>query len=163
MPPDEQPDDDFPFILTTGRQLEHWHTGAMTRRSAVLDALEPSPTASLHPLTLRRLDLSAGDEITVSTRRGTISLAARADEALQEDVIFIPFAYVEAAANLLTNPQLDPVGKIPTRFCINVAMAGAIVMYDRVRSLGRFAPRPVAEGGAGSPIEKHIHGGPKLR
>lgn len=116
--PDELPDPEYPFILTTGRQLEHWHTGAMTRRATVLDALEPSPTASIHPDTLAKLGITAGDELEVETRRGAIKLMARADRGLQEDMIFIPFAYVEAAANVLTNPQLDPVGKIPEfKFC----------------------------------------------
>lgn len=116
--PAELPDAQYPFILTTGRQLEHWHTGAMTRRASVLDALEPAPSASLNPKTLDRLGLSPGERITVETRRGAINLAARADPALQDDMIFIPFAYVEAAANLLTNPALDPYGKIPEfKFC----------------------------------------------
>ncbi|MCZ8322766.1 MAG: formate dehydrogenase subunit alpha [Novosphingobium sp.] len=112
-PPDEVTDADWPFILTTGRQLEHWHTGAMTRRASVLNAIEPSPSASLHPLALRRLGIEAGDVITIETRRGSITLAARADEACQEDMIFMSFAYREAAANLLTNSALDPDGKIP--------------------------------------------------
>jgi formate dehydrogenase major subunit len=109
----EPRDVDYPFTLTTGRQLEHWHTGAMTRRASVLSRLEPEPTASLHPLALRALGVTAGELITVTTRRGTITLKARADEACQQDMVFIPFAYVEAAANLLTNPAVDPDGKIP--------------------------------------------------
>ncbi len=118
VPPAERPDADYPFVLTTGRQLEHWHTGAMTRRASNLDALEPSPTASLNPLTMRHLGVKPGDLVRVETRRGAIELAARADEAIQADMIFIPFAYVEAAANILTNPQLDPIGKIPEfKFC----------------------------------------------
>ncbi|HQF29875.1 MAG TPA: molybdopterin dinucleotide binding domain-containing protein, partial [Hyphomicrobiales bacterium] len=116
--PAELPDADYPFVLTTGRQLEHWHTGAISRRSAVLDALEPGPTASINPATLARLGLSAGDPVRVSTRRGAIVLTARADTAIQPDMVFIPFAYVEAAANLLTNQRLDPFGKIPEfKFC----------------------------------------------
>lgn len=116
--PAELPDEAFPLVLTTGRQLEHWHTGAMTRRASVLDAIEPSPSASLHPDTLARLGIAPGETIRVETRRGAISLAARADPALQSDMIFIPFAYVEAAANILTNPVLDPYGKIPEfKFC----------------------------------------------
>jgi formate dehydrogenase major subunit len=116
--PNEQPDDTYPFILTTGRQLEHWHTGAMTRRSKVLDAIEPSPTASINPETLSNLNISPGDMVEVETRRGKIQLTARVDKGMQKDVIFIPFAYVEAAANILTNPQLDPVGKIPEfKYC----------------------------------------------
>lgn len=116
--PNEQPDEQYPFILSTGRQLEHWHTGAMTRRSQVLDAIEPSPTVSIHPETLRSLKLNPGDMVEVETRRGKIELTARADKGMQRDMIFIPFAYVEAAANILTNPQLDPIGKIPEfKFC----------------------------------------------
>jgi formate dehydrogenase major subunit len=117
-PPDEQPDADFPMILTTGRQLEHWHTGAMTRRASMLDALEPGPTAGLSRGTIARLGIMAGDLVRVSTRRGTVELAARQDDSVPDGVVFIPFAYVEAAANLLTNPALDPFGKIPEfKYC----------------------------------------------
>ncbi len=112
-PPAETPDAEYPFILTTGRQLEHWHTGSMTRRSGTLDALEPEAHASLHPKTLRKLGIVPGDGVRLTTRRGVIEVAARADRAVAEDMVFMPFAYVEAAANTLTNPQLDPYGKIP--------------------------------------------------
>jgi formate dehydrogenase major subunit len=116
--PAEMPDADYPFVLTTGRQLEHWHTGAMTRRAAALDALEPAPTASLSPADLSRLGLAPGERLRLATRRGVIELAARADPSLPEGLIFVPFAYREAAANLLTNPQLDPWGKIPEfKYC----------------------------------------------
>ncbi len=111
--PAEVPDADYPMILTTGRQLEHWHTGSMTRRAAVLDWAEPEANASLHPKTLRKMGVEPGEMIMVETRRGAINIMARADRAVSEDMIFIPFAYVEAAANTLTNPSLDPVGKIP--------------------------------------------------
>ena len=111
--PDETPDAEYPMILTTGRQLEHWHTGSMTRRSKVLDAVEPEANCSLHPRTLRRLGVEPGGMVRLTTRRGTITLMARADRAIAEDMVFLPFAYVEAAANLLTNPALDPYGKIP--------------------------------------------------
>jgi len=118
LPPDELPDDDYPMVLTTGRQLEHWHTGSMTRRASRLDALEPEANASLHPKELRRLGVEPGDMICVATRRGSIELMARADRAVAEGMIFIPFCYAEAAANILTNPQLDPYGKIPEfKFC----------------------------------------------
>jgi len=112
-PPDETPDADYPMILTTGRQLEHWHTGSMTRRATVLDAVEPEANCSLHPKTLRRLGVEAGGKVRLTTRRGTIEIMARADRAVAEDMVFVPFAYVEAAANILTNPALDPYGKIP--------------------------------------------------
>jgi formate dehydrogenase major subunit len=117
-PPDEVPDADYPFILTTGRQLEHWHTGAMTRRATVLDALEPSAVASLSRGTIARLGIAPGDMVRVTTRRGTVELTARQDDGIPDGVVFIPFAFVEAAANLLTNPALDPFGKIPEfKFC----------------------------------------------
>ncbi len=116
--PAEEPDAEFPLVLTTGRQLEHWHTGAMTRRASVLDALEPEATASLSPADLRALGLAPGDRVRIETRRGAIELVARMDGAVPAGLVFAPFAYVEAAANLLTNPQLDPWGKIPEfKFC----------------------------------------------
>ena len=111
--PDETPDADYPMILTTGRQLEHWHTGSMTRRSKVLDAVEPEANCSLHPSTLRALGIAPGGWVRLSTRRGTVTLLARADRAVAPDMVFLPFAFVEASANLLTNPALDPYGKIP--------------------------------------------------
>ncbi|MGB6286847.1 MAG: molybdopterin-dependent oxidoreductase, partial [Xanthobacteraceae bacterium] len=118
QPPDETPNDEYPFILTTGRQLEHWHTGAMTRRATTLDALEPSAVASVSRGTLAKLGIKPGDSIRVSTRRGVVELAARQDDAIPDGVVFIPFAFVEAAANLLTNPALDPFGKIPEfKYC----------------------------------------------
>lgn len=117
-PPAELPDREFPYILTTGRQLEHWHTGAMTRRASVLDGIEPGPTAAMNAAELDRIGVLPGERIRVVTRRGEIELAARSDDSMAEGVVFIPFAYVEAAANLLTNPQLDPMGKIPEfKFC----------------------------------------------
>jgi formate dehydrogenase major subunit len=118
VPPAEEPDAEYPFVLTTGRQLEHWHTGSMTRRSSVLDDLEPEAVAYVSSVDLRRLGLKAGDPIRVATRRGAIELKARVDGAMPSGLIFIPFAYAEAAANVLTNPQLDPFGKIPEfKFC----------------------------------------------
>jgi formate dehydrogenase major subunit len=118
IPPAEEPDADYPMVLTTGRQLEHWHTGAMTRRATVLDDIEPEAVASLAPSELRRLGITAGGMIRVSTRRGSIQLKARSDSAVAPGMVFIPFAYAEAAANILTNPQLDPFGKIPEfKYC----------------------------------------------
>jgi formate dehydrogenase major subunit len=118
IPPAEEPDTEYPMVLTTGRQLEHWHTGAMTRRASVLDEIEPEAVASLAPAELRRLGIAAGDPVRVTTRRGAIELKARADSAVAPGMVFIPFCYAEAAANILTNPQLDPIGKIPEfKFC----------------------------------------------
>jgi formate dehydrogenase major subunit len=135
LPPAEVPDAEYPLVLMTGRQLEHWHTGAMTRRAGVLDALEPGPTASLHPLTLARYGVKPGETLRVTTRRGSIELTARADLAIQEGTIFIPFAYVEAAANILTNPQLDPIGKIPEyKYCA--------VKIERAHGKEERVPKP---------------------
>ncbi len=114
----ERPDADYPMVLITGRQLEHWHTGAMTRRATILDHIEPEPVASLHPLELDRLDVKPGEIVTVESRRGKISLYARADDGTPAGAVFIPFCYYEAAANMLTNPALDPFGKIPEfKYC----------------------------------------------
>ena len=132
IPPDEQPDDEFPMILTTGRQLEHWHTGAMTRRSRVLDHLEPEAIAQMSSRDLHKLGLKAGDKVRVETRRGTIELMARVDGAIPEGLIFIPFCFAEAPANVLTNPQLDPFGKIPEfKYCAaRVSSAEATVAAE---------------------------------
>ncbi len=127
-PPDELPDPQYPMVLSTGRQLEHWHTGAMTRRASTLDALEPGPVANLSRGEIAKLGIAPGDRIRVTTRRGSIELYARQDDAIPDGVVFIPFAYVEAAANLLTNPALDPFGKIPEfKFCAaRVERIGAV-------------------------------------
>ena len=111
--PAEAPDADYPMVLTTGRQLEHWHTGSMTRRATVLDAVEPQANCSLHPSTLRKLGVAPGGMVRLETRRGSVTVMAREDRAVAPDMVFLPFAYVEAAANILTNPALDPFGKIP--------------------------------------------------
>jgi len=118
VPPAEEPDAEYPFVLTTGRQLEHWHTGTMTRRSGVLDDLEPEAVAYVSAQDMRKAGLRGGDWMRVATRRGSIELKARIDGAIPPGMVFIPFAYAEAAANVLTNPQLDPFGKIPEfKFC----------------------------------------------
>jgi formate dehydrogenase major subunit len=127
IPAAEQPDKDYPMVLITGRQLEHWHTGAMTRRAGVLDAIEPEPVASLHPEDLQKLKVKPGEVLTVASRRGEISLYARADAGTPRGAVFIPFAFYEAAANMLTNPVLDPFGKIPEfKYCaVKVTKGGA--------------------------------------
>ncbi|MGH7057286.1 MAG: molybdopterin dinucleotide binding domain-containing protein, partial [Acetobacteraceae bacterium] len=108
----------YPLVLTTGRVLEHWHTGAMTRRASVLNALEPEAIAELSPRELRRLGLAPGAMIRVETRRGGIEMKVRANRDVPVGMVFMPFCYTEAAANLLTNPNLDPWGKIPEfKFC----------------------------------------------
>ena len=118
IPPAETPDADYPLVLTTGRQLEHWHTGAMTRRASVLDAIEPEAHAQFSPAFLMKQGIKPGDVVRVVTRRGAIELTARADGAIPDGMVFIPFCFAEAAANVLTNPQLDPFGKIPEfKYC----------------------------------------------
>ena len=114
----EVPDGEYPMVLITGRLLEHWHTGAMTRRAQVLDAIEPVATVSMHPDDMTALELEPGDFVTVESRRGKVSAAARRDIGIPRGAVFMPFAFVEAAANLLTNPALDPFGKIPEyKYC----------------------------------------------
>ena len=122
----ELPDQEYPFVLITGRLLEHWHTGAMTRRANVLDAIEPVATASMHPDDMQRIGVQAGDYVTVESRRGVVSAIARRDTGIPRNSVFMPFAFVEAAANLLTNPALDPVGKIPEfKYCAVRVRPGA--------------------------------------
>ncbi len=132
IPANERPDQDYPFVLITGRQLEHWHTGSMTRRSQVLDAIEPQATASLCSADLQALGIAPGDVVTLQTRRGQLSLVARCDEGTPPGAVFVPFAYYEAAANKLTNPALDPFGKIPEfKFCaVKVSRGGELMPQD---------------------------------
>jgi formate dehydrogenase major subunit len=118
IPANELPDAKYPLVLITGRQLEHWHTGSMTRRASVLDALEPAATASMHGSELRRLGLQAGQLVRIASRRGKVLLQLRQDDGTPLGTVYIPFAYQEAAANLLTNAALDPFGKIPEfKYC----------------------------------------------
>ncbi len=126
IPADERPDAEYPLVLITGRQLEHWHTGSMTRRAAVLDALEPDPTALLHPLDLAALGARPGDVVTIASRRGAVTLYARADDGTPRGAVFVPFCYYEAAINKLTNAALDPFAKIPEfKYCaIKVTRGG---------------------------------------
>lgn len=125
IPANERPDAQYPFVLITGRQLEHWHTGSMTRRATVLDAIEPEATASLCGADLLSLGVNAGDVITLTSRRGEVCLRVRRDDGTPQGAVFVPFAYYEAAANLMTNAALDPVGKIPEfKYCAIAVKAG---------------------------------------
>jgi formate dehydrogenase major subunit len=118
IPANERPDAAYPFVLITGRQLEHWHTGSMTRRAKVLDAIEPMATASMCGADLKALGMEAGDIITIASRRGEVALHVRRDDGTPQGAVFVPFAYYEAAANELTNSALDPFGKIPEfKYC----------------------------------------------
>jgi formate dehydrogenase major subunit len=126
IPAAERPDAGYPNVLITGRQLEHWHTGSMTRRAIVLDAIEPDPIALVHPLDLADLGGKPGDVITLESRRGKVSLYARADDSSPRGAVFVPFCYYEAAINKLTNAALDPFGKIPEfKYCaIRIRLGG---------------------------------------
>ena len=118
LPAAELPDSEYPMVLITGRVLEHWHTGSMTRRAEVLDALDPHPWCGMHPEDMDALGAAHGGQVLLETRRGSIVLEVRADEGVQRGSVFMAFCYVEAAANLLTQPALDPFGKIPEfKYC----------------------------------------------
>jgi formate dehydrogenase major subunit len=127
IPADERPDADYPLVLITGRQLEHWHTGSMTRRAMVLDAIEPEPTALMHPLDVAAIGAQPGDVVTIASRRGAVSLYARADDGTPRGAVFVPFCYYEAAANKLTNSALDPFAKIPeVKYCAVRVQRGGV-------------------------------------
>ncbi|HEX6050972.1 MAG TPA: formate dehydrogenase subunit alpha [Gemmatimonadaceae bacterium] len=113
LPPAELPDEEYPFILNTGRQMYHWHTGTMTRRSFALDARESTPTVELNPDDAAVLGVHDGDIIGISSRRGRITIAVRLSRRVARHQVFVPMHYREAAANLLTNPALDPYAGIP--------------------------------------------------
>jgi formate dehydrogenase major subunit len=140
LPPAERPDADYPLVLITGRQLEHWHTGSMTRRAGVLHALEPDPVALVHPDDLQRLGITAGDAITLASRRGEVSLYARADASSPPGAVFVAFCYAEAAINLLTHAALDPVAKIPEfKYCaVRLTRGGTVATHQS------FLPESVA-------------------
>ncbi len=125
IPADERPDAEYPMVLITGRQLEHWHTGSMTRRSGVLDALEPDPVALVHPADMQRLGIAPGQCLTIQSRRGQVTLYARADDSTPVGAVFVAFCWYEAAINRLTNPALDPAAKIPElKYCAVRLRAG---------------------------------------
>jgi formate dehydrogenase major subunit len=135
------------MVLITGRQLEHWHTGSMTRRASVLDAIEPDPTALVHPLDLEAFGAKPGDVLTIASRRGEVSLYARADDGTPRGAVFVPFCYYEAAINKLTNPALDPFAKIPEfKYCaVKVTRGGAAPVqgsYGGGQLLAREAVAP---------------------
>jgi formate dehydrogenase major subunit len=139
VPAHEQPDSDYPLVLITGRQLEHWHTGSMTRRSAVLDRIEPDPVVLVNPADLVAIGAAPGDLVTLASRRGSVSLYARADEGSPPGAVFVAFCWFEAAINQLTDPTLDPVAKIPG------------FKYCAVR-LQRGGTAPVAHGFRATPV-----------
>jgi formate dehydrogenase major subunit len=126
MPAKELPDDEFPWVLNTGRLLEHWHTGSMTRRSFALDAIEPEAHVFLNPGDAAAMGVAEGDFVRITSRRGSIELRAKLSHRDTPGTCFIPFHFREAAANVLTIDEIDPVGKIPEfKFCaVRVQRAG---------------------------------------
>lgn len=130
--PDERPDEEYPYVLITGRMLEHWHTGSMTRRASVLDELEPEAVATINPFTLEEMGVRPGEIITLSTRRGAISVTARVDEAVPTGAVFMAFCYYEAAVNKLSNAALDQAAKIPEfKYCaVNVTPGGEPLKFS---------------------------------
>ena len=143
IPANERPDGDFPYVLITGRQLEHWHTGSMTRRATVLDAIEPMATASMCGADLAKLGLETGDVITIQSRRGEVAIHVRRDDGTPHGAVFVPFAYYEAAANLMTNAALDPFGKIPEfKYCAVAVRAGGVP--SAIEGYGTSRPAVVA-------------------
>jgi len=129
LPADELPDEEYPFVLNTGRVLEHWHTGSMTRRSRVLNAIEPAAFAAMNPHDLATLNLADTDWVRVESRRGAVELAVRSDDSIETGCVFIPFHFREAAANVLTTDALDPDGKIPEfKFCA-VRVSGVVAEH----------------------------------
>jgi formate dehydrogenase major subunit len=146
IPAAERPDAAYPFVLITGRQLEHWHTGSMTRRAAVLDAIEPDPVALVHPLDLAALGVQPGAVLTLASRRGQVSLYARADDGTPRGAVFVPFCYYEAAINRLTNAALDPFAKIPEfKYCAIRVAAGGTVTPQGSYGGGQLLPRIAQE------------------
>ena len=146
IPADERPDADYPMVLITGRQLEHWHTGSMSRRATALDAIEPDPVALVHPLDLVALGARPGDVVTLASRRGQVTLYARADDSSPRGAVFVPFCYYEAAINKLTNAALDPYAKIPEfKYCaVRMVLGGdppVQASYGGGQALERFANR----------------------
>ena len=116
--PAELPGPEYPLVLITGRTLEHWHTGTMTRRAKALSALQPTPFVEMHPADLAAIGAAPGDRVRVSSPRGAIELEAVALDQVARGTVFIPFHFREAAANVLTSERLDPDAKIPDyKFC----------------------------------------------
>ena len=116
--PDEKPDEKYPLVLTTGRLLEHWHTGSMTSRSKVLNTIEPQPYVHLSKNEMKKNNFSQDEQVQLSTRRGKVSVKVRFDKMIPDGMVFMPFCFENAPANLLTNQALDPDGKIPElKYC----------------------------------------------
>jgi predicted molibdopterin-dependent oxidoreductase YjgC len=126
-PPVELPDAAYPFVMNTGRQLYHWHTGTMTRRASGLDQREPTPVVEIHPDDAAELGVGDGDPVRLTSRRNTMVSSCRVSERVARGQVFVPFHFREAAANLLTNPVLDPYAKMAELKCCAVRLEPAAV------------------------------------
>jgi len=126
-PPVELPDDGYPFVMNTGRQLYHWHTGTMTRRATGLDQREPTPIMEINPADATALGLEDGDLARVTSRRNSLVISCRISDRVACGQVFVPFHFREAAANLLTNPVLDPYAKMAELKCCAVRIEPAHV------------------------------------
>jgi predicted molibdopterin-dependent oxidoreductase YjgC len=113
IPPAELPDEEYPFLLSTGRILYHFHTGSLSRRSKPLDSIVPEGFLEMNPVDAESLEIKDGDWINVSSRRGKVKTKIKITERVDERAVFMSFHFAESAANFLTNDALDPVAKIP--------------------------------------------------
>jgi predicted molibdopterin-dependent oxidoreductase YjgC len=127
--PAELPDEQYPFVMCTGRQLYHWHTGTMTRRSQGLDAREPTAIVEIHPDDAQDLGITDGDLVRITSRRNSVVISARVSDRVARHQVFVPFHFREAAANLLTSPVLEPHAKMAAlKVCaVRIEPAAAVV------------------------------------
>jgi predicted molibdopterin-dependent oxidoreductase YjgC len=112
-PSEELPDEEYPFLLSTGRMLFQYHTGSMTRKVDAINKISPEAYVEIHPGDAKQLGINDGKRVRVSSRRGSISIKAIISDRPMKGMLFIPFHFREAAANVLTNTALDPIAKIP--------------------------------------------------
>ncbi|MGZ4612951.1 MAG: molybdopterin oxidoreductase family protein, partial [Kineosporiaceae bacterium] len=154
--PAERPDENYPYVLTTGRVLAHYQSGTQTRRTRSLRLVAPVPRAELHPDLARRLGIAADDVVELSTRRGRARFLAHVTDAIRPDVVFAPFHWGGASsANALTDPALDPISRMPSFKVCAVAVTrvdGPSEQIPAPPELTRSAPRPHIP-----PVAQHPH------
>ena len=123
----ELPDESYPFVLSTGRSLFHWHTGTMTRRVDDLNEIRDREFVEINPVDAQTLGVRDGETVDVSSRRGAVKVETKVTERSAPGVVFMTFHFKETPTNLLTNPALDPVAKIPElKVCaVKISKAGS--------------------------------------
>jgi predicted molibdopterin-dependent oxidoreductase YjgC len=141
-PPAESISEDYPLILTTGRVLEHWHTGSMSRRSEVLDKLNPNASVDIHPIDALKLGIVDGDLLAIASKRGKIETPVRITDETSPGLAFMAFHWHESPVNALTNNALDPVAKIP-EFKVT-AIKAVLAVLDRAAQDNEFFARLAA-------------------